>query len=637
MRLWNLALLSCAAALGLAVPARAITFNITYDSSVQSYQYYSQVQTACNFVAATLSSQYSDPITINIRVVALNQAGVLGESSAQLLGPYSFSTVRAAMASHATSADDTTALANMTTDPTNGGGIVLARSQAKALGLIGPSTALDGTFYFGTQLPYTFDPANRAVAGAYDFIGVAFHEFSENMGRIPFEGSQGYWTIYDLFHFTKNPVVRNITSSGNGVYFGIDGVTVIKEFNNADGNGGDPDDWASGTNDAFNAFSGSGVANAFSATDVRVMDVIGYNIITCGPTFTTQPVANLSTCPNATAVLTVATASNTDTFQWQKNNVNLTNGPTAGGSVISGTTTATLTISGVTGYDANTYQCIATNSCASSVSSPANLNLGSGPMITGQPSPVAVCPGVPAVFNVFASAAPAPTYQWQKGSVNLTDGPTVTGSVISGSATSQLTITNVQPSDMDSYQCVLVNSCGNATTNPVSLTSGSAPVITAGPNSLETCPTGTPTIQITTSGAPAPTFAWSWIPPHGSSSVPLTEGLNLNPLTGLAEFTATGTATSAVTFSNFVNTKQNGNSIGLTCLVSNSCGNMTSNYSSLYICAADFNCDGQVSVEDIFSFLSAWFSKSPTADINHTGTPTVQDIFSFLSIWFTGC
>ena len=54
-------------------------------------------------------------------------------------------------------------------------------------------------------------------------------------------------------------------------------------------------------------------------------------------------------------------------------------------------------------------------------------------------------------------------------------------------------------------------------------------------------------------------------------------------------------------------------------------------------CVADFNQDGQVTVQDIFAFLTAWFAKSPTADIGHSGTPTVQDIFSFLSHWFGKC
>jgi hypothetical protein len=54
-------------------------------------------------------------------------------------------------------------------------------------------------------------------------------------------------------------------------------------------------------------------------------------------------------------------------------------------------------------------------------------------------------------------------------------------------------------------------------------------------------------------------------------------------------------------------------------------------------CAADFNGDGTLTVQDIFDFLNAWFSSAPSADFNHTDGITVQDIFDFLGAWFAGC
>ena len=49
--------------------------------------------------------------------------------------------------------------------------------------------------------------------------------------------------------------------------------------------------------------------------------------------------------------------------------------------------------------------------------------------------------------------------------------------------------------------------------------------------------------------------------------------------------------------------------------------------------AADFNCGGGISVQDIFDFLAAWFAGDPTADVGGDGV-TVQDIFDFLVAWF---
>ncbi len=54
-------------------------------------------------------------------------------------------------------------------------------------------------------------------------------------------------------------------------------------------------------------------------------------------------------------------------------------------------------------------------------------------------------------------------------------------------------------------------------------------------------------------------------------------------------------------------------------------------------CAADFNDDQTVDVQDVFSYINAWFIAHPKADVNASGQTDVQDIFSFLSGWFAGC
>src|SRR5881394_3227909 len=49
-------------------------------------------------------------------------------------------------------------------------------------------TGNDGSIGFGSGFAYTFAPMNRAVGGAYDFIGTAVHEISEVLGRVAFLG-----------------------------------------------------------------------------------------------------------------------------------------------------------------------------------------------------------------------------------------------------------------------------------------------------------------------------------------------------------------------------------------------------------------------------------------------------------------
>ncbi|MBY0263481.1 MAG: hypothetical protein K2Q20_14135, partial [Phycisphaerales bacterium] len=51
---------------------------------------------------------------------------------------------------------------------------------------------------------------------------------------------------------------------------------------------------------------------------------------------------------------------------------------------------------------------------------------------------------------------------------------------------------------------------------------------------------------------------------------------------------------------------------------------------------ADFNRDGVRNVQDIFSFLSAWFASGPGGDWSGDGQRDVSDIFAYLSDWFAG-
>lgn len=52
-------------------------------------------------------------------------------------------------------------------------------------------------------------------------------------------------------------------------------------------------------------------------------------------------------------------------------------------------------------------------------------------------------------------------------------------------------------------------------------------------------------------------------------------------------------------------------------------------------CAADWDHNGTVDADDLFSFLDAWFSGS--ADFNQSGSTNPDDLFAFLDAWFMGC
>lgn len=54
-------------------------------------------------------------------------------------------------------------------------------------------------------------------------------------------------------------------------------------------------------------------------------------------------------------------------------------------------------------------------------------------------------------------------------------------------------------------------------------------------------------------------------------------------------------------------------------------------------CPAEFNCDGTVTVQDVFDFLTAYFANDPRADADGSGEVSVQDVFDFLTHYFAGC
>jgi hypothetical protein len=72
------------------------------------------------------------------------------------------------------------------------------------------------------------------------------------------------------------------------------------------------------------------------------------------------------------------------------------------------------------------------------------------------------------------------------------------------------------------------------------------------------------------------------------------------------------------------------------CTVTPSDGLLSGPATTINSCRADYDNSGELSVQDIFDFLNAWFVGSPSADVNGGGL-SVQDIFDYLNLWFAGC
>jgi autotransporter-associated beta strand protein len=274
--------------------ASALIINLSFGSSVTSLSNAADVERAVNYTAAQFQNLYSDPVTLKFTVAATNTVGALGNSSTALEGFYSYGSIRNGLIADSKSAGDALAVGSLpVSDPSGGHQYATSSAQTKAMGITPVFTlpATDGTFTFGknptgsNNFPanYTFDPANRAVPGKIDFIGVAEHEISEMMGRIPGLGTNfgdggPDFMPFDLFSFSA-PGTRNMTT-GAGRYFSVDnGATHLQNFNFPNGNGSDPQDWLGGTPDSYNAFGGApNEMDPITPADVTAVDVIGYDL-----------------------------------------------------------------------------------------------------------------------------------------------------------------------------------------------------------------------------------------------------------------------------------------------------------------------------------------------------------------------
>jgi len=174
--------------------------------------------------------------------------------------------------------------------------------------------------------------------------------------------------------------------------------------------------------------------------------VLTVTTVSVAPAITTQPVSQSVTAGGNVTFSVVASGSPTPTYQWKK-----------GGTNISGATSSSYTITGVSTGNAGTYTVVATNSAGSVTSSGAVLSVttvNSAPSITKQPASQNLNVGDNLTLSVIATGYPAPTYQWRKNGINIV-----------GATAATYTSANIQTTDGANYTVVVTNSIGSATSS----------------------------------------------------------------------------------------------------------------------------------------------------------------------------
>lgn len=245
--------------------------------------------TAVNYVVDYLDQLFTNNVTINLNIsygsildpytgtYSTLSSGDLGESYDNGETAQSYTAVKDLL-----QADNTPGAGTLPNAPPASGTFYMGSAEAKALGIDGPSTALDGAVGVSASAAWDFTPNSTPASNQYYLVGVLEHEITEAMGRVSFVDGYGDYGVADLYRFSS-PGVRSDSPGGHGstAYFSIDdGNTDLGSWNNQLSNG-DLADWyphgpAPGGNDAFNDYSTPGVINALSSADITLMEALGW-------------------------------------------------------------------------------------------------------------------------------------------------------------------------------------------------------------------------------------------------------------------------------------------------------------------------------------------------------------------------
>ncbi len=274
----------------------------------------------------------------------------------------------------------------------------------------------------------------------------------------------------------------------------------------------------SGANYGMNEYQYRCVVSSNCAADITTNSA--ELTINRAPYIGLQPTSS-TICAGENTSFSLSALGNGLTYQWQVNNgsgyTDITNG-----GVYSGSTSNTLTISGVTeamnGYE---YQCIINGTCSpNSTSDAVLLNVNSLTSISSQPISSTICEGDNTSYNVSASGAGI-TYQWQvndgSGFTNISD-----GGVYSGATTSTLDISgNTYGMNGYEFRCEIIGTCSTMNSNIVTLTINTLPSISSQANSATICEGENTSFEISASGT---AISYQWQVNDGSGFVNVTDG-----------------------------------------------------------------------------------------------------------------
>ena len=350
----------------------------------------------------------------------------------------------------------------------------------------GGNTNLNGGFGFGTLFQVTTNgtlttlvsfnatnvvaPNGLAQGNDGNFYGTTQYGGGDNYGTVFRLTSNGTLTTLGTFLSTNGVYPNGLTLGNDGNFYGTTSeggvhaygtvfqlttsgtLTTLASFNFT--NGASPNSLTLGNDGNFyGTTSRGGISNStYTGGMGTVFRILVVPIITIQP----QSQTNYE---GATVTFSVsATSFEPMSYQWMKNDANLTNG----GS-ISGATNASMTISRIADSDAASYSVIVTNAEGSVMSTSASLTVNDSLFIAAQPLSQKVGAGSMVIFTATAYGKPPFVFQW---SFNRTP----IGSPTTGTNFSSYTLNNVGTNQSGNYTVQVFNPLGSLTSSNAVLT-----------------------------------------------------------------------------------------------------------------------------------------------------------------------
>ncbi|MDX2118503.1 MAG: hypothetical protein SFY96_10010 [Planctomycetota bacterium] len=332
-------------------------------------------------------------------------------------------------------------------------------------------------------------------------------------------------------------------------------------------------------------------------------------------------------------------------YQWQRNGININNGPTGTGATYSGTNTPNLLISGVQPGDNAFYSCIISNPCGSVSSASGELQVTPLPYFTFLPAPAWVCNiSGSASFTVGAQNATYYQWEWQSPTngqwypfvngynADVTPG---FGMAASGVGTPTLTISNVSFNYHTQVNIRIGsgNACRSLRPQQTTLYRREAPTWISGANNVYYCH-NTPSVF---SANLSDVQQWYWLfwDPTFNTWLYLNDGYFIDSYTNLSA-NVSGAYTPTLTF-DIQTLGTVPNNLYFVAMAVNDCGTSYSFVGTLNICRADFNCDGFVDFTDFDDFGGAFELGGLGSDFNGDGFIDFTDFDSYVAAFELGC